>query len=169
MVEISDRREVRVSVGEKEFAFVAEPEAGRLTIREEFPDQKGSGRAVCSLTVSDQEELQAFMQGLSRVMGIEPARQPAAGGTGAPSGGRSGSRAATAAPPSASSALNDPEAVERARTRNPNAFKPWTREEDRRLREGAREGRTVEDLASELQRSARAVSMRMERLGERAT
>lgn len=169
MVEISDRREVRVSVGDKEFAFVAEPEAGRLTIREEFPDQQGSGKAVCSLTVSDQEELQAFMQGLSRVMGSELLTQIAPAPAAQPSGGRSGSRPAASNPPSTSTALNDPEAVERARSRNPNAFKPWTREEDRRLREGAQEGRTVEELASELQRSVRAVSMRLERLGARST
>ncbi|HYK41376.1 MAG TPA: hypothetical protein VE007_03230 [Thermoanaerobaculia bacterium] len=168
MVEISDRREVRVSVGDKEFAFVAEPEAGRLTIREEFPDQKGSGKAVCSLTVSDQEELQAFMQGLSRVMGSEPLPATPPEPSRQRSGGRSGSRAASN-PPSTSTALNDPEAVERARSRNPNAFKPWTREEDRRLREGAQEGRTVEELASELQRSVRAVTMRLERLGARGT
>jgi hypothetical protein len=169
MVEISDRREVRVSVGDKQFAFVAEPDAGRLTIREEFPDQKGSGKAVCSLTVSDQEELQAFMQGLSRVMGIEPAAPAAQGPGGRSFAGRSGSPAGASSPPGASSALNDPEAVERARTRNPNAFKPWTREEDRRLREGAREGRSVEELSSDLQRSVRAVSMRLERLGARST
>ena len=154
-MEISDRREVRVSVGEKEFAFVADPGADRVTIREELPGEPGSRKTGTTMVLTG-EELQAFMQGLTRVMANETAPPPPSANP----------QAAPSAAPSP--ALSDPETIERARSRNPNAFKPWTRDEERRLQEGVRAGNSVEELAAELERSPRAVAIRLQRLGARA-
>ena len=151
-MKITDRREVRVSAGDKVFTFVAEPENGRLLIR-----QEGDTKSAGAVTVAHGEELTAFLEGLSRALGGEG----------------SIARVAAAEPSSAESdpgppspALRDPEVVARARRRNPNAFKPWTPEEDRRLADGISAGQSVEELADALARSRRAVRIRLQKLRE---
>ena len=75
MAEISERREVRVRGDDATFGFAAEPDAGRLVIREDRG--QGDGEELCALTISDREELSGFLQGLRRVLGVEEGQQDA--------------------------------------------------------------------------------------------
>ena len=56
------------------------------------------------------------------------------------------------------------ERIARMRVTHPNAYAPWTREEDARLLAMAMEDRTVRQMAAELGRHAGAVRARLERL-----
>jgi hypothetical protein len=173
VVDISERREIRVAGDDATFVFVAEPDDGRLTIREEREDAEPE--ELCSITLADRDELRGFLQGLRRALGVdapsadegvvdqrqggqlgaagEPARALSRGDTGggAASVGRDdGDREA---------------AIERARQRgHGNAFAAWTPDEEGRLLEAADAGRDLDDLAREHGRSRRAIEMRLEKL-----
>jgi len=67
MTDISERHEIRVRGHDSTIVFTADSEDGRLFIRQE---QDGSeGRNVCSITLSDPEELRTFFVGLRRILG----------------------------------------------------------------------------------------------------
>lgn len=67
MARITERREVRVEGDHGTFVFAVEPDAGRLVVREE----RGDGdEEMCALTISDRDELSAFLQGLRRALGV---------------------------------------------------------------------------------------------------
>jgi hypothetical protein len=176
MTEITERREVRVQGDDTTFVFVAEPDAGRLRIEEHGP--QGEPSEVCAVTLSDRGELSGFLEGLARVLGVrgsgdggavprvadatEPAPAVAGGGD---------DRSLGTGPATASVAQSDDEdrdaIVERARARNPQAFKSWTPDEERRVREAYEAGTPVDQIAREVQRSRRAVEMRLEKMGAR--
>jgi len=65
MTEIRQRHEVTVERDGRTFVFVAEPDAGRLSIRETGE----RGEEVCGLTLADPEEISTFFEGLHRVLG----------------------------------------------------------------------------------------------------
>jgi hypothetical protein len=172
MGEITERREVQVRSGDSTFVFVAEPDDGRLRIEER--DAGGTQTEVCAITIADTEELSGFLEGLARVLGIQ---QPAGRGPVGqlldaaedpprPSGQSSLGSGAAAGP----AADDDPDRdaiVERARQRNPQAFKSWSRDEEQRVRTAYEAGTPISEIAREVQRSQRAVEMRLEKMGVR--
>ena len=66
MNELSERHEIRVRGRDGTIVFTADSEDGRLHIRQE-QDGK-SGDDVCSITLSDPEELHGFFMGLRRML-----------------------------------------------------------------------------------------------------
>lgn len=54
--------------------------------------------------------------------------------------------------------------IARVRKRHPNAYKPWTAEEDNQLRTEAAAGLTPEEIAAKHGRQPRAIQSRIERL-----
>jgi hypothetical protein len=170
--EISERREIRVTGDDATFVFVAEPDDGRLTIREERED--ADPEELCSLTLADRDELRGFLQGLRRALGVDaPSQeeplvdqrrgaQPSAGqqDRGLP-GGDEGVGRSPAGPDDG----DRDAAIARARQRgHGNAFAAWTPDEERRLLDAADAGRDLDELAREHGRSRRALEMRLEKL-----
>lgn len=175
MAEITERREVRVRGEDGTFVFAAEPEAGRLVIREER--EAGDGEELCALTIADRDELSGFLQGLRRVLGVDEApAAPAApldqrerGGRGSTDRGvlQSGNATSDSGAAGADGASEEDRqaAIERARRRGQGkAFAAWTREEEQRLLDAIDEGRDLDVLAREHGRSRRALELRVEKL-----
>jgi hypothetical protein len=175
MAEITERREVQVRSGDSTFVFVAEPDDGRLRIEER--DADGAQTEVCAITIADTAELSGFLEGLARVLGIQ---QPAGRGPVAQlldaaddDAGRQVRQAASLgsgpapAPPGDADDGDRDAIVERARQRNPQAFKSWSREEEQRVREAYERGTPISEIARDVQRSQRAVEMRLEKMGVR--
>ncbi|MFA9429020.1 hypothetical protein [Egicoccus sp. AB-alg2] len=175
MVEISERREVRVRGDEATFVFVAEPDDGRLVIHEERGEERSE---VCALTIADREELRGFLDGMRRALGVDDggrvldARREESGGAApappavgaGPAGGR-GREQPTPPPPGGADGDDREAAIARARQRGQgNAFAAWTREEEQRLLREVEEGRSLDELAREHGRSRRALELRLERL-----
>jgi hypothetical protein len=161
MAEISERHEVRVRGRDGTIVFVADSHDGRLIIRQETEGQKGS--EVCAITLSDPDELRGFFDGLRRVLSsLEeqpgPAATPeAAGGRppGAPRGG----------PVPARSPDEREAVIAQARQRNPQAFAPWTKDEEQQVRQRYEGGETVSAIARAHRRSPRAIELRLQKLG----
>jgi hypothetical protein len=173
VADITERREVRVRGDESTFVFAAEPDEGRLVIREERPD--GDSDEVCALTIADREELSGFLQGLRRVLGVEESRgapidQRGGGGREAAERPALGARPAGGGGTAASEGRGGDEedrqaAIERARRRGQgNAFAAWTTEEEQRLLSAVEDGRDLDELAREHGRSRRALELRLEKL-----
>lgn len=182
MPQISERREVRVRADAGTFVFAAEPEAGRLVIREERDE--GAEEELCALTIADRDELSGFLQGLRRVLGVDEGEprpstaqgsSPVAGQRGLPREARSTLPGSSQQPaPSEKDGGGRGEhdgvddrrdAMERARARGQGkAFAPWTRDEEQQLLEAVEAGRSLDELAPEHQRSRRALELRLERL-----
>jgi hypothetical protein len=172
VVDISERREIRVAGDDATFVFVAEPDDGRLTIREEREDAEPE--ELCSITLADRDELRGFLQGLRRALGVDvPSAdegvvdQRGGGRSAAGERGRGlpGGEAARGPATRDSDDGDRSEAIERARQRgHGNAFAAWTPDEERRLLEAADAGRDLDDLAREHGRSRRAIEMRLEKL-----
>jgi hypothetical protein len=179
MAEVSERRQVRVRDGDTEFSFLADPDAGRLVIREQRGEE--DPEELCALTIADRDELAGFLTGLRRVLGVDaptaardetPVR---AANVSAPSerraealtSGRERAPDPTSDSPNGADEEDRDAIIERARQRNPQAFSRWTSEEEQRLREEHEEGLPVEEIARRHDRSRRAVQMRLERLGLR--
>jgi hypothetical protein len=174
MAELSERHEVRVRAKDQTIVFLVDSSDGRLVIRQE---REGEPPAeVCSITLSNPDELQTFFQGLRRILASLEYREPAGtapvAGSG-PSGARGRGRA-TLAPgssgPNQPSALSAPEPereaiVEQARQRNPNAFAPWTREEEQEIRRQFEAGEPIPSIARSHKRSPRAIELRLQRMG----
>jgi hypothetical protein len=185
-MEIEERRQVRVRGDDRTFVFLADPDRGRLVLREEQAGEEGED--VCALTIADPDELSGFLEGLRRVLGagdgrsgVEPQTQPAGGGATAAVGDTAGGGQGVPEPapvPSrdrAGAESTDDQggdgeraaAVARARERDPKAFQPWTPEEESRLAEAFRGGTSLGELAERHGRSRRAIEMRLEKLGLR--
>ncbi len=158
MGEISERHEVRVRGKDNTVVFTADSADGQLVIKQEW-DGKGP-KQTCSITLVDPSELKGFFQGLRRIM--------ASLGT-----IESGQTAAQQSP-----RLQAPEAampepgtedrevlVAKARAKNPQAFAPWTKKEEEEVARRYRSGESVEAIARTQKRSARAIELRLERLG----
>ena len=167
-MEIREAREVRVRQGEVSFVFLADHATGRLVVREESDE----GDEVCAVTVGSRDELDAFLTGLRRVLGVGE------GGQGGSSGREAADRGAEAVDAGRGRAdasrtqerdesADRDAAIERARERNPQAFKSWSPEEERRLADAYGRGVSIEQLARDHQRSPRAVDMRLQKLGLR--
>ena len=163
MADISERHEVRVDSGEHSFVFVADSTDGRLVIREE--DRSGrTPREVCALTLSNPGELRDFFEGLRRVLGAtcQPVAVPAVSAASAGLPARGG-------PATAPARANDPEErdalIAEARQRNPNAFQPWTGDEERQVRERFEKGEAIPAIARAHRRSPKAIELRLKRLG----
>lgn len=176
MAEITEHREVRVRGEDATFVFAAEPERGRLVVREEREGDEPE--ELCALTIADRDELSGFLQGLRRVLGVDSASSPPPieqraqleATSGRPSE-RPDASSADATTAARSADGSDPAqddrraAMERAQARGQRkAFEPWSREEERRLLEAVEQGRDLDELAREHQRSRRALELRLERL-----
>jgi hypothetical protein len=158
MAEISERHEVRVRGKDNTVVFTADSADGQLVIRQEW-DGKGPKQA-CSITLADPSELKGFFQGLRRIMAslgtIESAQAPARQPLRLP--------AAEAALPEPGT--EDREAlVAKARTKNPQAFAPWTKTEEEEVARRYKSGESIEAIARAHKRSSRAIELRLERLG----
>ncbi len=135
---------------------------GRLVIRQEGDDTKD----VCSITLSNPEELETFFQGLRRILASLEYKVEPTGRAAAPSG-----PAAAPSPPLSTPSLQDrsPDEreaiVEQARQRNPQAFAPWTREEEQQIRRRYEAGESIPAIARAHKRSARAIELRLQRIG----
>jgi len=174
MAELSERHEVRVRGRDQTVVFLADSEDGRLVIRQEREGE--TPEDVCAITLSNPDELQTFFQGLRRILASlehrEPAAAPPPAGSGRP--GASGRGRMALAPgssgPGQPSALSAPEPereaiVELARQRNPNAFAPWTREEEQEIRRRFEAGEAIPSIARSHKRSPRAIELRLQRMG----
>jgi len=117
--EISEHHEIRVRVSESTIVFLANSEDGRLTIRQERDG--GRAREVCAITLADTEELRAFFKGLRRT--LASLGHPVTSGEGG---------ADVAQRKADEPHANDQReaVVAQARQRNPQAFAPWTRQEE---------------------------------------
>jgi hypothetical protein len=157
VAEISERHEVRVRGKDNTVVFTADSADGKLVIRQEW-DGKGPKQA-CSITLADPGELKGFFQGLRRIMTslgtIEPASAAARQPRRLPGG-------ETAVP---EPGTEDREAlVAKARTKNPQAFAPWTKQEEEEVARRYRAGESIEAIARMQKRSPRAIELRLERL-----
>jgi hypothetical protein len=165
VADITERREVRVRGDEASFVFVADPDEGRLVIREEREGE--DGQDVCAVKIADRDELRGFLEGIRRVLGVET---PGSGRE-APVDQRGGSQRSSLPPggpppPTAPEASDDRDAaIARARQRgHGKAFAAWTPDEEQRLLAAVDAGRDLDDLAREHGRSRRALEMRLEKL-----
>jgi hypothetical protein len=162
---ISERHEIVVETDESTFVLTADSRDGRLVIQQRRKGGADKGREVCSLSLANPSELEAFFDGLRRVLAS----------TGLGPGAAGGERAAThtsgrfAPPPDRQSAggtrERDEDVVARARGRNANAFEPWTASEEEDVRRRFEGGERVEAIARAHNRSPKAIQMRLERLG----
>jgi hypothetical protein len=155
MAHVSERHEIRVRGRDHTIVFLADSKNGRLVIRQE-PDGK-KPKDVCAITLSDPDELRAFFKGLRRILSSlgqevdfdEPAVTR-----------RNKPRAAAAG------REQDREVVvAQARQRNPQAFAPWTKDEEQEVRRRYEAGDSIQTIAREHKRSPRAIELRLQRLG----
>jgi hypothetical protein len=157
MADLSERHEVRIRGADSVIVFVADTEDGRLLIRQERDGKKS--KEVCGITLANPEELRAFFKGLRRIAvslgeGIdEPASVPRA-------------PPAAAALPGRGEADREA-AIAQARERNPQAFASWTPKEEDEVRRRYEKGEPVESIARAQKRSARAIELRLQRMGAR--
>jgi hypothetical protein len=161
---MTERHEVRVRGAGQTIVFVADSADGRLIIRQE-PDGSDPSE-VCAISLSNSDELRAFFQGLRRV--IASLGQPA---DESPSVQPKPSRALPQSwrqPSRPNLRPDDPDreaVVAKARTRNPQAFTPWTREEEEEIRQRHAQGESLQSIARARRRSPRAIELRLQRLG----
>jgi hypothetical protein len=144
---------VTVETGDKNIVFIAEPGEGRLVTREEDED----GKEVCSLKLANPDELSAFFEGLQRIFAstqnqhrIQQTEQP---------------RPMQRSLPDASNEENREEVISRARSRNPNAFKGWSKSEEAEMKHRFEKGESIPSIAQALQRSQKAIEMRLKSNG----
>jgi hypothetical protein len=157
MAELSERHEVRVRGKDNTVVFVADSSDGKLVIRQEW-DGKGPKHS-CSITLADPSELEAFFKGLRRIM--------ASLGTIEDKPTSKAPRLRSEPVPTATPATDDDREalVAKARQRNPQAFAPWTKEEEQEVAKRYRAGESVEAIARSRKRSPRAIELRLQRLG----
>jgi hypothetical protein len=169
---MSERHEVRVRGANATIVFVADSQDGRLIIRQETGDEDPT--EVCSISLSNSDELRAFFQGLQRVVAsLGPIGAEAAQTARVPRspGSSNAQRLPRQAQTRGSSPTRPPDDAERealvaqARTRNPQAFAPWTREEEEEIRQRHGRGESIQTIAQARRRSPRAIELRLQRLG----
>ncbi len=177
MAELAERHEVRVRGKDNVVIFSADSEDGKLVIRQEREGPGGKGpKQSCAITLSDPEELRAFFKGLRRIMAslgtVEP-EPPRAAARQLPPREASAQLPLRTAPPSAAPAApgsrpseEEREAlVAKARTRNPQAFAPWTKDEEQEIARRYQAGDSLEAIARTQKRSVRAIELRLQRMG----
>jgi hypothetical protein len=165
VADITERREVRVRGDEATFVFVAEPDEGRLVIREERDGEDGED--VCAVSIADRDELRGFLEGIRRVLGVEPPSPRREEAVDQRAGAPPSALPTGGAPPRPGPDGSDDReaAIAKARERgHGKAFAAWTPEEERRLLAAVDEGRDLDELAREHGRSRRALEMRLEKL-----
>jgi len=176
--ELSERHEVRVRGRDQTIVFIADSSEGRLVIRQE-PDGREASE-VCALTLRDPDELRAFFNGLRRIVSslgyggeaavaaaggsassapVSSQRAPAAGGR------RGGGTAPSRALQGGASEEEREAIISQARQRNPQAFAPWTTDEEQEVRRRYESGESIESIARSRKRSPRAIELRLQRLG----
>jgi hypothetical protein len=160
---IDERHEIVVRGEHTTFVFVADSREGRLVIRKEEED---GGGEVCSLSLSDPQELADFFEGLRRVLATPGLRAhlPDVKADALPAAAKPTAAAASSAATAPRQQQRE-EAIERARQRNPNAFAPWSREEEDALKQRHARGASFADMARAHNRSVHAIKMRLKRLG----
>jgi hypothetical protein len=157
MSELSERHEVRVQGEGQTIVFIADSQDGRLIIRQE-PEGKKSND-VCAIALSNPDELRAFFNGLRRILASLGHRIDGPAET-------RGGRAIAARPGAPGRDSEEREAlVAQARQRNPQAFAPWTRNEEEEIRRRHADGESVQTIAQARRRSPRAIELRLQRLG----
>jgi hypothetical protein len=163
---IAERHEIVVETDESVFVFTADSREGRLLIQQK---RKRGSSEICSLSLANPDELEAFFEGLRRVFSSTggarerpvPPRQPPPG-----RGTLAAARQAGATLAAGRQADDDrDEVIARARGRNAKAFEPWTRSEEEDVRRRFEAGDAVETIARTHNRSPKAIRMRLERLG----
>jgi hypothetical protein len=175
--ELSERHEVRVRGRGQTIVFVADSADGKLVIRQE---PEGGGAAdVCALTLKDPDELRAFFTGLRRIVsslgyggeaaGAAPAAASVASASAPPPRGQ-GTPVGGAPPPNRALSGGTPEEereaiISQARQRNPQAFTPWTPQEEQEVRRRYEEGESIPSIARSRKRSQRAIELRLQRMG----
>lgn len=176
MSELSERHEVRVRGRGQTIVFIADSSDGRLVIRQE--PETGEATDVCALTLKDPEELRAFFTGLRRIVSslgyggeaavAAPPPAAAASASGSPRGGQ-GAQPGGALPSRALSGGTPEEErdaiISQARQRNPQAFTPWTPQEEQEVRRRYEEGESIPSIARARKRSQRAIELRLQRMG----
>lgn len=155
MAEISERHEIRVRGKSETIVFTTESDDGRLVIRQEHDGKKP--KEACSITLADPDELRAFFQGLRRILASLGYDVPAPEAQPTPtSPSRTDSERSD----------GDREAViAKARQRSPQAFAPWTHEEEEEVRRRHAAGESLQSIARAHKRSPRAIELRLQRLG----
>lgn len=162
MGKLTERHEVVAEADGRTFVFLAEPDQGRLSIREVDPEGE---QELCGLTLSDQDEIESFFAGLHRVLQT----------AGVARGGFPGLEE----PPTPAKRLTDRptrsdesrsqddrrEVVERSRHKNVRAFSPWSPEEEREVETRYRAGDSLDAIARSRGRSRRAIEMRLQKMG----
>jgi hypothetical protein len=151
-----ERHEIRIRGRDHTIVFIADSQDGRLVIRQE-PDGKKS-KEVCAIRLSDPDDRRAFFKGLRRILSslgyaVESGEAPAVTRREKPRAGigsREDERDAV---------------VAQARQKNPVAFAPWTREEEREVRRRYEAGENIQAIARAHKRSPRAIELRLQRLG----
>ena len=156
---MSERHEVRVRGTNSTIVFIADSEDGRLIIRQEYAGQQPTD--VCSISLSKPDELRAFFSGLQRV--VASLGQPE--GEGEREGADRPARPLPKRPERAPENQDREALVAQARTRNPQAFAPWTREEEEEIRQRHARGESIQTIAQARRRSPRAIELRLQRLG----
>jgi hypothetical protein len=154
--DISERHEIRIRGRDHTIVFIADSQDGRLVIRQE-PDGKKS-KEVCAITLSDPDELRAFLKGLRRILSslghaVESGEEPA------PTRGER-PRLVTSRREDERDAV-----IAQARQRNPQAFVPWTREDEQEVRRRYEAGENIQAIAGAHKWSPRAIELRLQRLG----
>jgi DNA-binding NarL/FixJ family response regulator len=150
---IRQTHRVTVETDGKNIVFIAEPDEGRLIIREEDEN----GKEVCSLKLANPDELSAFFEGLQRIF-VSTQNQPRIQQTEQP-------RPMQRSLPDTSSEDDREEVISRARARNPNAFKGWSKSEEAEMIQRFQKGESIPSIARTLQRSEKAIQMRLRKNG----
>jgi hypothetical protein len=150
---ITQMNRVTVETGGKNIVFIAEPDEGRLIIREEDEN----GKEVCSLKLANPDELSAFFEGLQRIFASTQS-QPRIQQT-------EQLRPMQRSLPDTANEEDREEVISRARVRNPNAFKGWSKSEEAEMKQRFQKGESIPSIARALQRSEKAIEMRLKRNG----
>lgn len=150
---ITQMNRVTVETGGKNIVFIAEPDEGRLIIREEDEN----GKEVCSLKLANPDELSAFFEGLQRIFASTQS-QPRIQQT-------EQLRPMQRSLPDTANEKDREEVISRARVRNPNAFKGWSKSEEAEMKQRFQNGESIPSIARALQRSEKAIEMRLKRNG----
>jgi len=158
MSEMSERHEIRIRGRDHTTVFLADSNHGGLIIRQE-PDGKDQTSA-CEVTLSDPAELRDFFEGLRKILSSLGHATDLAGAT--------QPRVETSRNPASLLQRQDDEreaVVAQARQRNPQAFAPWSKEEEQEVIKRHQAGESVQAIARQHKRSPRAIELRLQRLG----
>ena len=157
---IAERHEIVVETDESVFTLTADSRDGRLVIQQRRKNAR-SDREVCALSLSNPGELADFFDGLRRLLsstGIRVSEGEARAQQARPALSR-GAKGTQTNPD------DREEIIARARGRNPKAFEPWTPMEEAEARRRYEAGERIENIAKALNRSPKAIEMRLERMG----